>query len=60
MVWIWVFLGIAFAGLVMLIFHAIWLSHKAADLFSEIQMLGTRAQELGELVSQVSLTADVE
>jgi hypothetical protein len=33
----------------------VWLAHKASDLFSELQMLGKRAEELAALVSQVQL-----
>ncbi len=55
MVWVFVFGGIALAGLVMLISYAVWLAHKAADLFSELEMLGTRAEELAELVGGIGL-----
>ncbi len=58
--WVWVFLGIAFAGLVMLVFYAVWLAHKASDLFSEVEMLGTRAEELGEIVGQLALPSGSE
>lgn len=57
MVWVLVFGGIALAGLVMLIGYLVWLAHKAADLFSEIEMLGTRAEELAALVEQLELPA---
>ncbi|MDR3069733.1 MAG: hypothetical protein LBU38_01820 [Propionibacteriaceae bacterium] len=55
MIWVWVFLGIALAGLVMLVSFAVWLAHKAADIFSELQMLGDRAAEMAELVSKLEL-----
>ncbi len=55
MVWVWIFLGIGVAGLITIASYAVWLAHKASDLFSELQMLGTRAGELAELVSQVKI-----
>ena len=57
MVWVLVFLGIALAGVVMVVSYAIWLAHKAADLFSEIEMLGTRAEELVALLERIELPA---
>lgn len=54
MVWVLVFGGIALGGLIMLASYAVWLWHKASDLFSELEMLGTRAEELAELVSRIS------
>jgi hypothetical protein len=55
MVWVFVFGGIALAGLIMLVCYVVWLAHKAADLFSEIEMLGTRANELAALVDSIEL-----
>lgn len=57
MVWVFVFGAIALAGLVMLISYAVWLAHKAADLYSEIEMLGTRATELAALLESIELPA---
>jgi len=57
MVWVLVFLGIALAGAVMVVSYAIWLAHKAADLFSEVEMLGTRAEELVALLERIELPA---
>ena len=53
MVWVLVFGGIALGGLIMLVSYAIWLWHKASDLFSELEMLGTRAEELAHLLEQI-------
>jgi hypothetical protein len=53
MVWVWVFGGIALAGVVMVASYGVWLWHKASDLFSELEMLGTRAEELAALLEQV-------
>lgn len=55
MVWVVVFSLIALGGLVMLVSYAVWLWHKASDLFSELAMLGTRANELGELLGRIQL-----
>ena len=43
MVWVIVFVGIALAGLIMCICYAVWLAHKAADVWSEVDMLALRA-----------------
>ncbi len=53
MVWVLVFGGIALAGLVMVASYAVWLWHKASDLFSELEMLGRRGEELAELLSRI-------
>lgn len=53
--WVWIFLGIALAGLVSMVGWAVWLFHKAADVYSEIQMLGRRGQELADLLGQLDL-----
>jgi len=50
-----IFFGIALIGAITVASYAVWLAHKASDLFSELQMLGTRAEELAALVSQVQL-----
>ncbi|MCA0296797.1 MAG: hypothetical protein LCH96_16080 [Actinobacteria bacterium] len=54
MVWVLVFGGIALGGLIMVASYAIWLWHKASDLFSELEMLGTCAEELADLMSRIS------
>jgi hypothetical protein len=53
LIWVIVFAGIGLAGLIMLISYAVWLAHKASDLFSELDMLATRAGELADLVGQI-------
>jgi hypothetical protein len=55
MVWVIVFGGIALAGVVMLISYAVWLAHKASDVWSEVDMLAVRANELAELVGQIEV-----
>lgn len=52
---VWVFLGIALAGVVGLVFWGIWLWHKASDVFSELSMLGKRADEAADLFAQLKL-----
>lgn len=53
MLWVWVFGGIALAGLVMLISYAVWLAHKAADVFGELAVLSDRAAQLADLLGQI-------
>jgi hypothetical protein len=55
MVWVIVFGGIALAGVVMLISYAVWLAHKASDVWSKVDMLAVRANELAELVGQIEV-----
>ena len=54
-VWIIVFGSIGLAGAIMLISYAVWLAHKASDLFSELDMLAGRADELAQLLSQIKV-----
>ncbi|RCK71442.1 hypothetical protein DT076_03250 [Desertihabitans brevis] len=53
MSWVWVFVVIGVVGLLSLVGWAVWLFHKAADVWSEIAMLGRRAEELGSLLEQL-------
>jgi len=53
MLWVLVFLGIALAGLAMLVGYGIWLAHKSADVFSELDVLGKHAGELADLLGEV-------
>ena len=55
MVWVIVFGGIGLAGVIMLISYAVWLAHKASDLFSELDMLAVRAGEFADLVAEIRL-----
>jgi hypothetical protein len=59
-IWVFVFCGIALAGLIMLVCYAVWLAHKASDVFSELEMLGTRAEELGEIVGRLEFDSAAE
>lgn len=56
MIWVVVFGVIALLGLIMTIMYAVWLWHKVSDLFSEVQMLGARASEFADLVSQIGVS----
>lgn len=51
--WVLLFGLIALGGLITMISYAVWLGHKAADLFSELEMLGQRAEELADLLGQL-------
>jgi hypothetical protein len=51
--WVLLFGLIALGGLIMMISYAVWLWHKASDLFSELEMLGQRSEELADLLSQI-------
>lgn len=55
MLWVFVFGGIALAGLIMLISYAVWLAHKAADVMSEVAMVGERVAELADLLARVQM-----
>ena len=55
MVWVFVFGAIALAGLGMLVGYVVWLAHKASDVFSELSMLGDRADELKGLAAQIGV-----
>lgn len=55
MPWPWIFIGIAVGGLVMLVCFAVWLIHKASDLFSELRVLGERAGQGIELLSRIEV-----
>ncbi|MGB7962991.1 MAG: hypothetical protein WCF12_08570 [Propionicimonas sp.] len=57
MVWVVVFFLIALGGLIMVVSYAVWLWHKASDLFSEIEMLGVRVEELGDLLAKIQVPA---
>ncbi len=55
MIWTLVFGGIALIGVVTLVSYAVWLAHKVSDLYSEVRMLGQRAEEVGELLGRIQL-----
>ena len=55
MIWVVIFAGIAVAGLIMVVSYVIWLAHKASDVMSEVGVLGDRAGQLMELVSQIDV-----
>ncbi|RMB58988.1 hypothetical protein [Tessaracoccus antarcticus] len=55
MIWVLVFGGVALLGLVTAVSYAVWLAHKTSDLYSEVRMLGVRAEEAGELLGRIQL-----
>ncbi|WP_152364849.1 hypothetical protein [Microlunatus speluncae] len=55
MPWPWIFIGIAVGGLVMLVCFAVWLAHKASDVFAELRVLGERAGQGAELLSRIQV-----
>lgn len=55
MVWVFVFGGIALVGLVMLVCYGVWLAHKAADVMSEVAVLGEQTGQLATLLAQVQM-----
>jgi len=54
-VWVFVFGGIALAGLIMLIAYAVWLAHKASDVMSELGVLADRGDRLADLLGQIQV-----
>ena len=55
MIWVFVIGGIAVAGLIMLVGYAIWLAHKASDVYAELKVLGKRADRLMEITSRIEV-----
>ena len=53
--WVFVFVGIALAGLIMLICYAVWLAHKTSDVMSELGVLGERTQKMLDLLGQIEI-----
>ncbi len=59
MIWVLIFGGIALLGAVATVSYAVWLAHKASDLYSEVRMLGQRAEEAGELLARIEVPASI-
>ena len=59
MIWVLIFGGVALAGAVTVVSYAVWLAHKASDLYSEVRMLGRRAEEAGELLGRIQLSSSI-
>lgn len=53
--WVLIFGGIALAGVVMVVCYAVWLTHKASDLFSEVQVLADRGEQIAELLGRIEV-----
>lgn len=58
-IWVLIFGGVALVGAVTVISYAVWLAHKASDLYSEVRMLGQRAEEAGELLGRIQLPSSI-
>jgi hypothetical protein len=52
-VWVFVFGGIALAGLIMLICWIVWLAHKVGDVMSEVGVLADRTSQILDLLGQI-------
>ncbi len=50
-----VFGAIAVVGLVVLVCYGVWLSHKTADVMSEVAVLADRSGQLMNLVGQIQV-----
>lgn len=57
MFWVILFVAIAAAGLLMLVGYAIWLAHKASDVFAELKVLGERSGRIAETLSRIEVPA---
>lgn len=55
MSWWWVYVIIAAAFVAMLIGYAVWLWHKASDVYAEVQVLGRRAGQLADVLARLDL-----
>lgn len=53
MLWVLVFGGIGLAGLVMVVAYAVWLAHKAGDLFAEVRVLTDRGSQIASLLGEI-------
>jgi len=51
--WVWIYLAIAVAGLVMVGCFAVWLWRKALALLSEAGVLLDRADQLAALLAEI-------
>jgi hypothetical protein len=54
-IWVFVFVGIALAGLVMVVSYAVWLIHKASDVMSEARVLLDRGGQLADLLGEIEV-----
>lgn len=58
MLWVWVVVATAVAGLVMLALFAVWLWRKARVLFAELGVLGGHATTISDLVGLIGATPE--
>ena len=59
MIWVLIFGGVALLGMVTAVSYAVWLAHKTSDLYSEVRMLGKRAEEASELLGRIALPSSI-
>ncbi|MBK7821453.1 MAG: hypothetical protein IPJ61_10350 [Tessaracoccus sp.] len=55
MLWVWIFGGLAVAGLVALVVYGVGLAHRAAAVRHEVGVALGRAEEARALVEQLKL-----
>ena len=53
MLWVWVIVGAAVAGLVMLAAFAVWLWRKGVRLFGELETVASRVESAFALLDQL-------
>ena len=53
MVWVIVLVVIAVLGVAMVVGYAIWLAHKASDVFGELKVVGDRLGQLSEILGRL-------
>lgn len=55
MIWVWILVGIGVVLLASLVLWAIWLAHKAGDVFHQLVDLGGKLGKLAEQVGRLDL-----
>lgn len=55
MLWVIVMIVIAVLGLATVVGYAIWLAHKASDVFSELTVVGGRLGRLAEIIGGLQI-----
>ena len=53
MLWVLIFGSIALAGLIVMVLYAVWLWHKASDLWYELTIVFRQGEEFANLVGQI-------
>lgn len=55
MSWWWVYVIIAAVFVAMLVAYAVWLWHKATDVYAELKVLGRRGEQLADVLARLDL-----